>query len=216
MRHVAIVNDNYYHIFNRGVNKGSIFFADRDYQRFFEAAVHYISKNSKFSYERKSNFSSDDPVSSLNENVDKVSVLAYCLMPNHFHFLVKQLANGGVTDYFRRLANSYSHYINVKYKRTGPLFESRFKNVLVKSDDQLLHLSRYIHLNPIVSGLVKNLDSYIWSSYRSYVDVTEDNLSNPEDVLNNFKSKDDYRRFVMDQVDYGKQLEKLKHLVLEK
>lgn len=214
MRKVPIVTGQIYHIFNRGVNKGTIFFSEVDYRRFYNAAIHYKTSNVKFSYEKSFySKSHNDPVSLKVES--KLEVLAYCLMPNHFHFLVKQLVDGGVTSYFRRLLNGYSHFVNVKYHRVGPLFQGRFKSVHIESDNQLLHISRYIHLNPIVSGLVSKLENYSWSSYLSYVAELEDNLCETEFLEKYFKSKEDYQKFVIDQIDYGKKLELIKHLTID-
>lgn len=120
MRKVLLETNNIYHIFNRGVNKGNIFFDEKDYLRFLKAAVHYKTKATKFSYRNyslNSNNTNDDTGS-----LKTVEILAYCLMPNHFHFVAKQLADNGITDYCRRLFNSFSHYINIKHGRVGPLF----------------------------------------------------------------------------------------------
>ncbi len=108
--------------------------------------------------------------------------------------------------------NSYVHYVNVKHKRIGPLFQGRFKSVLIESDEQLLHVSRYIHLNPLVSGLVSGLDNYLWSSYLAYIENREDGLSNPDLILSNFKTREDYKQFLLDQENYARSLEQLKHL----
>lgn len=212
MRKSPLVNGYIYHIFNRGVNKQDIFFERSNYIHFLEAAIHYKTRSSKFGYERGS-------ISAINHETGsskaRVEVLAYCLMPNHFHFLIKQLEDNGITDYMRRLINSYVHYVNLKQGRIGPLFAGRFKNVLVENDEQLLHVSRYIHLNPLVSGLTDDLKRYHWSSYGSFVDGRGDLLCEPETILAMFKSKDDYQTFVLDQADYGKELEKIKHLTVE-
>lgn len=214
MRKIPLVTGEIYHVFNRGVNKGEIFFSESDYRRFFRAAVHYKTKDTKFSYERPFN----DPVSlkSLRPvGPPKIQVLAYCLMPNHFHFLLKQLVDGGVTSYFRHLANSYSHYVSVKHKRVGPLFQGRFKNVLIESQEQLLHVSRYIHLNPLITDLVGDLKNYSWSSYRAHIQNYKDELAEPEIILQDFKTKADYERFVLDQEDYTRTLEEIKHLLVD-
>lgn len=221
MRKVPLVTGGIYHVFNRGVNKGEIFFFESDYRRFFRAAVHYKTKDTKFSYEKFPN-ALNDPVS-LNVSLkpikpmgpSKVQVLTYCLMPNHFHFLLKQLVDGGVTSYFRHLANSYSHYVSVKHKRVGPLFQGRFKNVLIQSQEQLLHASRYIHLNPLISDLVPDLKNYPWSSYRAHIQNYEDELVEPEIILQDFKTKGDYERFVLDQEDYARALVEIKHLLVD-
>lgn len=220
MRKVPLTTNEIYHIFNRGVNKDKIFFSEKDYKRFYLAAIHYKTKSTKFSYE------TNDPVSSASGDVSsasgkfkdkeaKVQIFAYSLMPNHFHFLVKQLVDGGITSYLRHLANSYSHYVNIKYKRVGPLFQGRFRNVLIESQEQLIHVSRYIHLNPLVSGLVSNLKDYQWSSYLAYIGEANDELGDTRPILEDFRSKRDYERFVLDQVDYGRALEQIKHLTFD-
>lgn len=210
---MPIVTGEIYHIFNRGVNKANIFFQERDYQHFMKAARHYRTKDSKFSYEKL--FPINDPVS-LGSELEKVSILAYCLMPNHFHFLIKQLEDEGITSYFRHLSNSFSHFINIKYGRVGPLFQGRFKNVLIENTEQLLHVSRYIHLNPLVSNLVPNLSLYKWSSYLDYIeDSTKDELVDLALVLNEFKSKNDYEKFISDQAEYVRTLEIIKHKTID-
>lgn len=212
-RKVPIVTNSIYHIFNRGVNKGDIFFSEEDYKRIFDVAVHYKTSTIRFSD------SLPDPGSGGALGISiiqpKVELLVYCLMPNHFHFLIKQLVDGGITWYMQHLSNSYSHYINTKYKRVGPLFESRFKNVLVETDEQLLHVSRYIHINPIVSNLAGDLRDYKWSSYLSYLGDHKDNLCEPDLVLGHFASSGEYEGFVNDQVEYGKELERIKHLTID-
>lgn len=213
MRKVPIVTGEIYHIFNRGVNKSNIFFLEEDYRRFLQAAIHYKTKTSKFSYEK--DLGLNDPVSLSATGEVGVQILAYSLMPNHFHLLVKQLIDGGITSYIRHLANSYSHYVSVRHKRSGPLFEGRFKNVLVESQEQLIHVSRYIHLNPLVANIVSDLENYPWSSYLFYVKRKVDGLCEPAMVIGHFKSGKDYESFVLNQADYGRKLEKIKHLALD-
>ncbi len=96
-----------------------------------------------------------------NDN-KSVEVVAYCLMPNHFHLLVKQVSEGGISKYLRQAINSYAKYFNTKYKRVGSLFQDMFRAVHIETDEQFIHVSRYIHLNPLVSYLVgkKELLSY--------------------------------------------------------
>ena len=222
-RKVPVVTNQIYHIFNRGVDKAKIFFHKEDYERFLAAAIHYRTKTSKFSYEQLLGIGTNDPGSLRSLRTLKlgsserpfVQILAYCLMPNHFHFLIKQLVDAGLTSYLQRLTNSYAHYINMKYERVGPLFQGRFKNVLIESDPQLLHVSRYIHLNPLVSNLATDLESYRWSSHQSYVGDHKGGLCDPKMILDHFKSKGDYQRFVLDQADYARTLEDIKHLAFD-
>lgn len=212
LRKDILVTGNFYHIFNRGVNKNDIFFSEKDYKRFITTAIHYKNFLHKFTASGVY-----DPVSEKLGKIEKpkVQILTYCLMPNHFHFLIKQLEEGGITWFMQRLSSSYVHYLNIKHGRVGPLFQGRFKNVLVDSDDQLLHLSRYIHLNPLVSNLTTDLKKYTWSSYPSHISDHSDNLSEPEFILENFKTRSDYEKFVLDQADYAQSLEYLKHHILD-
>jgi len=213
LRKDVLTTGNIYHIFNRGVNKGDIFFLEKDYCRFLLAAKHYKTKGNKFSYEKSI---SHNDTGSLDLKIKpRVEILAFSLMPNHFHFLIKQLEDDGITWFMQHLINSYVHYLNLKNKRVGPLFQGRFKNVLIESDEQLLHVSRYIHLNPLISGLVSDLKNYPWSSYGSYMGSKEDGLSNPEFILRNFKTKGSYEQFVLDQVEYAESLEQIKHITLD-
>lgn len=155
----------------------------------------------------------------LKRGDDKfVSIIAYCLMPNHFHFLLKQLKEDGITIFMNRLANSYSRYFNLKYKRGGTLFQGRFKAILVKNDEQLLHLTRYIHLNPYASGVVKNtkeLENYPWSSFREYLKKKKTNQITKDVILDFFQTKESFKQFTLDQADYAKELERIKRLTLE-
>ena len=135
-------------------------------------------------------------------------------MPNHFHFLLKQLRDDGITEFASKLTNSYTKYFNTKHTRVGPLFQGEFKAVLIESDEQLLHLSRYTHLNPLVSYLTKNLNSYEWSSYGEYAG-NQPGICAKKDVLAFFNSPNKYSQFVMDQADYGATLNFIKHQLLE-
>lgn len=211
IRKVPLVTNAIYHICNRGVNKAPIFFSEEDYSRLFLTAVHYRTKSSKFSDKR------NDPGSEILEIAHmqpKVQILAYCFMPNHFHFLIKQIVDGGVTWYMQHVINSYVHYVNTKYKRVGPLLQGRFRNVHVESDEQLLHVNRYIHLNPLVANIVSDLNDYHWSSYKNYVSGLDDRLCDASSILQHFASRENYSKFVLDQVDYARELEKIKHFLL--
>lgn len=147
-----------------------------------------------------------------------VEIVAYCLMPNHFHFMLEQVKNEGITNFIRRLNNSYSHFFNVKYKRSGPLLEGRFKAVHIESDEQLLHLNRYIHLNPYSSFIVKDLKSilgYKFSSLPEYLGKTKDEICQKKIVLDQFSSVGQYKKSVFDQADYQRSLEIIKHQTID-
>ena len=135
-------------------------------------------------------------------------------MPNHFHLLIKQLKDRGITEFLSKLSNSYTKFYNTKYKRIGPLFQGQFKAVLIESDEQLIHVSRYIHLNPIASYLTKDLNSYEWSSYREYTSNIP-GLCNKEEIMGFFNSPQKYEQFCLDQISYAQDLERIKHQLID-
>ena len=136
-------------------------------------------------------------------------------MPNHFHLLVKQLKEGGISEFMRRFILSYNKYRNIKYSRQGSLFNGPFRAVHIETDEQLIHVSRYIHLNPLVSLLVRDLKLYPWSSYNKYIAESQNDPLSKEEILGFFKSPEDYEKFVLEQADYGKTLEIIKHATID-
>ncbi|MFZ5366430.1 MAG: transposase [Patescibacteria group bacterium] len=151
----------------------------------------------------------------LNQEKRIVDIICYCLMPNHFHFLLCQRRQGGITEFISKLSNSYTKYFNIRNRRIGPLFQGEFKAVHIESNEQLIHLSRYIHLNPLVGYLTDKLETYKWSSYSEFINQGGSNICSKEIILNQFKSPGNYMTFVLDQEDYGKQLELIKHQLID-
>ena len=131
-------------------------------------------------------------------------------MPNHFHLLIKQLKDSGITEFMTKLSLSYTKYYNIKYSRVGPLLQGQFKAVTVESDEQLIHLSRYIHLNPLASFLIKDIAKYEWSSYREYLNNLN-GICTKQEILSFFESLQKYKHFVLDQTEYAQSLELIKH-----
>lgn len=171
-------NGSFYHIYNRGNRKQNIFLERRDYERFLKKTQEYKEKFG-------------------------VTILCYCLMPNHFHFLLKQNTEVPITTFMLRLGTSYAKYFNIKYDQVGSLFQDRFKAKLIETDAYLLELSRYIHRNPLVlqpfSTPGVKLGSYRWSSYLFYSEAIKNSLVNTEIVLDYFSKQDtlkDYKSFV--------------------
>lgn len=219
-RTVPLAKGEYYHVYNRGVAYQPIFKNTRDYERFLLNLHYYqfsnipvrLSKFLKLPREDREQLFQE----LLKQNDKIVDIVAFCLMPNHFHFLIKQNTHDGLSRFMRLTINSYAKYFNTKYKRAGTLFQGMFKVVHVETDEQLLHLSRYIHLNPLVSYLVKEKEfmSYPWSSLQEYING-EAKISNPKPILDHFSKKQSYLQFVLDQADYGKELERIKHLLFK-
>ena len=139
-------------------------------------------------------------------------------MPNHFHFLLKQRKDGGITRFLSNFQNSYTRYFNVRHQRTGHLFQGQFKAVRMETDEQLLHVSRYIHLNPYSSYLVKDfkaLKDYPWSSLGEYLNLFDHKVSEKQTLLSFFSSVKKFEQFIFNQKDYQRELESIKHLLLE-
>lgn len=210
-RIIPFVNEQIYHIFNRGVEKRPTFQKSRDYQRYLKSLQYYQLQGPKPSFSKFFQPS----IHKIDFSKKIVEILAYCLMPNHFHLLIKQKSDKAITEFVSKLINSYTKYFNTKYDRVGPLFQGQFKAVLIEREEQLIHVSRYIHLNPITSFLVKDLADYKWSSYHEYVDINHNGICIKEEILRFFKSPKEYRQFVLDQIDYGQTLEIIKHKTLE-
>lgn len=210
-RSIPLVNGEFYHLYNRGSDRRPTFTQSRDYKRFQQTLYYYqfLGPKPRFSRFAKSDLSSFKP----DVNKKLVEIICFCLMPNHFHFLVKQLKDNGISIFMSQLCNSYTKYFNTKYPRVGPLFQGKFQSVLIETEEQLIHLSRYIHLNPIVSGLVKNLDDWSWSSYLEY--MNQSFICNTSEILNFFSSKEKYKEFIEAQIDLGISLEILKHQTID-
>lgn len=202
--------DGIYHVFNRGVDKRLIFQDDQDYHLFLYYLYIYITPLEKVLRRYH-----DLPIRLFQKNLAKqVDLLCYCLMPNHFHLMLRQREKGGVSQLMKQLSNAYTHYFNQKNSRAGALFEGAFKSVRVPTDQLLMHTSRYIHLNPVVAGLSKEPE-YSWSSYKEYIDESTLNLCNTKPVLDLFASVYAYKKFHNDQKDYAKRLREIKDLVIE-
>ena len=201
----------FYHVFNRGVEKRNIFQDQQDYKIFqYYLGAYLLPPHQAVQIYPKL------PLRLQSKNLNQeLDLVAYCLMPNHFHLLLKQTNPNAISRFMKQLTNAYTFYFNNKYKRVGGLMQGRFKAVSIDSDELLLHISRYIHLNPLVANLTKDLEDYLWSSYKDYLAEKEDGLCKKESVLGNFSSQKDYERFVLDQEDYGRKLEKIKHFILD-
>lgn len=210
-RTTPLITGEYYHIYNRGLKKQNIFNFIRDYQRFTKTIFYYQIQNPKpkFSLYNHSDLFKIDPTKKI------VDILCYSFMPNHFHLVLKQLQDNGISEFMRKFAHSYTKYWNIKHNSQGPLFQGIFKAVLIKSDVQLLHLSRYIHLNPLVSSITEDLKTYAWSSYPVYLGLEYNLMIQKEDILKFFPSSKDYEKFVLDHADYGITLELLKHATID-
>ena len=172
-RKVVFHEGGYYHIFNRGANRQKIFCSDENY-RYLVRTMNRIKP-------------------------EGISVLAFCLMPNHYHFLVRQEAEEPVHVFIQGLFNVYSKAFNKMFRRTGTLFEGRFRAVEITENRHLLHLCRYIHGNPVQAGLVHCAEDWPFSDYRDWVLKMQGTSRVPGNFLTeNFQTPEEYRKFVED------------------
>lgn len=210
-RTTPFVSDYFYHIFNRGVEKRQIFLDDADYQRFIQTLYYYQFSGPKPRFSTHKRFRKQD----FNKNPRIVEIICYCLMPNHFHLLLKQLAEKGIQEFLCKVSNSYTKYFNTKHHRIGPLFQGQFKAVFVETDEQLVHVSSYIHLNPFVAEITRNWINYPYSSAKEFVEENRSGFCNPKEILNLANGSKKYAQFVKDQQSYSLELARIKHLLLD-
>jgi len=222
IRLTPLVTGQFYHIFNRGVEARPIFLSKRDYTRAVETLRYYQFGNPscKFCQYLKLPIKQREMIDLSHKNENRIiDIICFALMPNHFHLLLKQTAENGISKYIKIFSDSYTKYFNIKNKRNGPLLQGQFKAVLVESNEQLCHLSRYIHLNPYSSYLVKSVDEtlvYPWSSFAEYLNENErEGLCQKETIMENFRHIENYKQFVLDQADYQRKLDLIKHLSLD-
>ena len=193
------VADSYYHLYARGAAKQPIFPETADYQYFTGLLARYLSKErteGKLGYIYPTYF-------------NDIDLLCYCLMENHFHLLIFQSGVGSMSKFMRSLMTSYSRYFNLKYDRTGPLFEGSYKASRIDRQNYLQHISRYIHLNP------RYWKHYPHSSLAFYRDKSPDWIK-PQSILDLFPSRKDYFNFLADYEEHKNMLAEIKHELADK
>ncbi|MDP2638644.1 MAG: transposase [Candidatus Azambacteria bacterium] len=194
MRKDELVSENIYHIYNRGVEKRFLFANKQDYWRFVDDLIIFNDTNLIINPKRRLK----DIKNGDYQRNHLVDILAFCLMPNHYHLLLRQRAENGITEFMRKLGAGYVNYFNLKHQRVGPLFQGRFKAVLIDDESQFLYIPFYIHLNPL-DLIIKNwrekgigdfkkvinfLNNYKWSSHSDYAGKSNFSLLLQKDFLN--------------------------------
>jgi len=215
-RKIPLINEEIYHIYNSSIANFKIFNTKKDYQRMFQTMAYYAQENLPY------------PFSQLEKRKDKtgifpnarkskklVDIIAYCIMPTHIHLILKQVENKGITKFMNVVSLSYSHYFNIKHNRKGPLWASRFNNVIINTDEYFLHLTRYIHLNPVTAKLVDDPKNWEYSSYKEYITTEYRNrkVCNFSDYFNMLSLS--YIKFVKDRISYQRELALIKYLMLD-
>ncbi|MEI6690773.1 MAG: transposase [bacterium] len=164
----------FYHIYNRGVEKREIFVDSQDYHKFIGYLKMYLSPPDPQGLTLRDDSGHSICPSHQNNNFnEEISLLAYCLMPNHFHLLIKQNTERGMADFMHSIITKYVMYFNRRYQRVGGLFQGRYKTVRIESENQFIGISKYIHSNPLPdhpSGSdLEGLCDYKYSSYGNYL-----------------------------------------------
>lgn len=172
-RKSSFAPNHYYHVYNRGVNKAPIFFNDGNY----EYCLRLVQKH-RHKY--------------------RTTIVTYCLMPNHYHFLLRQEGEQTLSRFIGALFNGYVQAVNRQQKRSGTLFEGRFKDKHVDKRSYLIHLCRYIHANPVRAGLVSVPEAWPYSNYQEWIGLRSGTLIDHDFVDAHFPDREAYRRFVLD------------------
>jgi putative transposase len=217
-----IITDQIYHVFNRGIANQPIFYSIKDYQRFTDVLSYYrfLFPDIRFSFYNRLAFNERrDYLDKMKETKPaQVQIYAYCLMPNHYHFILKELEPNGTRKFIANLQNSYAKYLNRKRKRNGSLFQEMFKSVRIENDELFMHIARYIHLNPLTSFIVQDiteLEKYPYSSFPVYLDKAHYDFIDASFLLGFYSNRNKLKSFTLDQADYQREIHNLKYLLLE-
>lgn len=205
MERVPIELETFHHVYNRGTEKRDIFMSDDDYQLFLKYL--YLLNDRDIESPAKLIRSQGEDAEKEIDHKPLVAIVSYCLMPNHFHLLLHELFEGGISKFMQRLGTAYTMYFNDKYKHSGGLFQGTFKSKLITDEEYLLKIIDYIHLNPcdMLNSIPREkvLNDYKYSSALNY-----DNRFLKNRILNLEKLKDytelpnNYFKWLIEQGDF--------------
>ncbi len=201
-----------FHICNKSISNYKIFRTERFIQRFITTINYYNSLNIKTCLSKAIRQPLELPHIMSTDQNRIFSLLAYCIMPDHYHLMIKVKHDYVLSEYMKNIENSYSHYFNLFNHRKGPLWQSRFRAILIEDDETLLHVHRYIHLNSTTAGIVENPENWPWSSYNYFLN-DKDAFSMHKEI--SISSASLYKKFVEDQIDYQRKLLGIKRMLLE-
>jgi len=195
--------NSYYHVFNRGVNSRDIFLDRQDYETF----LYYLYIYTKPPLDIQAKYPSLPTRLKAKNLSGDINLVAYCLMHNHFHLLLKQKSATAMPKFIKQVVNGYITYFNKKHKRNGTIFHGRYRSARIESDYLLVQMIRYVHLNPSIAGLCESLRSYTWSSYANH------NITNG--IINRFSSAEEWEKFHLDTNSYDLNIPKIKQLTID-
>ena len=207
MRLIKICEGEYYHIYNRGVDKKDTFLDKRDYARFLFCVLFFQSpvtiNNVSYHIGNFIKHSVFDNSERTRQEIIKskyIELVSFMLMPNHFHLIVKEKVEGGISQYMQRIQNSYTKYFNTKYKKSGHLFQGPYQIVHIETDEQLIYLSSYIHRNcRVLKGWKNKEERYPWSSYADFLGFNRfEGLLHPEIITSELNNPKEYKDIVED------------------
>lgn len=223
MRKNPLVENEYYHIYNRGVDKRKVFLDDKDFRRFL-LAIDLLNDERDGLMSRWRDFQKNNPgradisnfpTSDVGKRRPLVEINAYSLLSNHYHCILKQVAEKGIERFMQKLGNSYTKYFNEKYDRNGVLFQGKFKSTHIESNAMLLRMSVYVNCNSEIHG-VNFAKDYKWCSYLEYAGERAAKICNTKVIKSHFRSKKDYRDYASENIrDFRERKEDEKVMLLE-
>jgi len=194
-RKTPFVIGEYYHIYNRGVDKRKIFSDEDDTERFLRT-MHEFNDVESLGGIYRINSLRRHPMSPERKLVD---VVCFCVNPNHFHLILTPLVDGGIEKFMQKFGNGYTKYFNNKYERSGSLFQGAFKSIHISSDNYMAHLSVYINLNYSVHSIDKS-NIFVRSSWKEYSENTGTSFCNKDIVMGKFKDENEYKEFAKEYI----------------
>ncbi len=215
MREVIFSNNEFYHIYNRGIDKRLVTLDQEDSERFIQSLGEFNSIETIGSIYENS-FNKEPRLNTIDKKL--VNIVCYCLNPNHYHLLIEQLTDNGIEKFLHRLGMGYSKYFNNKYKRNGSLWQGRFKSKHIDNNEYLLRLSVYINLNDLVHQLGHPVSKLVRKSWNEYISgQTSIALCDTTNILNQFKNINEYEEFCFETLDLikNKRMEEVADLFLE-
>ncbi len=222
MRKTPFINGEFYHLYNRGVDKRNTFEDQEDVNRFFQSMEEFNVVEPVGSIYENS-FRKKNKLGGRTSKLDKlVEFVCYCINPNHYHFIVSQTRDNGISEFMKRLSGGYTYYFNNKNKRSGSLFQGTFKSVHIDSNEYLLHLSAYVNLNNKVHKLNSSSYKLVRSSWNEYIERNKKRQADfceKSIVLGQFKNPSEYKVFAensLNDILYHKSQKEIGSLIIEK